>query len=90
MNLCGTGRTSLYVPQEVLRSPRPTLTDDLIVMDLNPDDLPDVGGLITLERLEAILGFIVQTDGADMLEINIAETKLVFLREPDGRLRRQQ
>ncbi len=59
-------------------------------MDVNPDDLPDVGGLITLERLEAILGFIVQTDGADMLEINIAATKLVFLREPDGRLRRQQ
>lgn len=57
---------------------------------LDPEELPGVGSLITLERLESILGFIVQTDGADMLEINVEGQKLVFLREPDGRLRRER
>ncbi len=57
---------------------------------VDPDELPDVGESITLERLESILGFIVKTDGADRLEINIGSTRYVFLRQEDGKLRRDE
>ncbi len=53
------------------------------------DDMPAVGGVITLELLESLLGGIIDTPkGAVVLTITSESDKYVLKRQKDGRWRR--